>query len=238
MLDGRSIVAIVPARSGSKGIPGKNLRELQGLSLIGWASRTLAAAPFVDRRVLTTDSEEYAAEGKRHGLDAPFLRPPHLSGDVAGAVETVQHALAAVEAIDGRFYDIVLIVEPTSPLRHASDLEAAARRLIESGADSVVTVTLLPAKFHPRKVLVDRDGGLDFLSPDGRSVVARQSLDPLYFRDGVCYALTRACLLEQKAIFGRRTLAQVTPHRTVNIDEPWELDWAAFLLERGLFTPE
>jgi CMP-N-acetylneuraminic acid synthetase len=238
VLGGQAVLAVVPARSGSKGIPGKNMRELQGLSLIGWAARTLAAAPFVDRRVLTTDSADYAAEGRRHGLDAPFLRPAHLSGDAAGALETVQHALSAVEEIDGRRYDVVLIVEPTSPLRHPSDLEAAARRLVESGADSVVSVTPLPPKFHPRKVLVDGAGGLDFLSPDGRSVVVRQSLDPLYYRDGVCYALTRACLLEQKAIFGRRTLAQVTPHRTVNIDEPWELDWAAFLLERGLFTPE
>jgi len=238
VLDGRSVAAVVPARSGSKGIPGKNMRELQGLSLIGWAARALAAAPFVDRRVLTTDSADYAAEGRRHGLDAPFLRPPALSGDAAGARETVQHALKAVEEIDGGPYDIVLIVEPTSPLRLASDLEGAARRLIDTGADSVVTVSLLPPKFHPRKVLVDRQGVLDFLAPDGRALVARQSLDPLYFRDGVCYALTRACLMEQNAIFGRRTLSQVTPHPTVNIDDPWELEWAAFLLERGLFTPE
>jgi CMP-N-acetylneuraminic acid synthetase len=235
MLAGR---AIVPARSGSKGIPGKNMRELRGLSLIGWAGRTLAAASFVDRRILTTDSDDYAAEGRNHGLDAPFLRPPHLSGDGAGALETVQHALAAVEAIDGRAYDVLLIVEPTSPLRHAADFEGAARRLIDTGADSVVTVTTLPAKFHPRKVLVDREGSLDFLTPDGRSVVARQSLERLYFRNGVCYALTRECLLEQHAIFGRRTLAEVTPHPTVNIDEPWELEWASFLLERGIFTPE
>jgi len=231
MIDGRSVLAVVPARSGSKGIPGKNLRTLKGVSLIGWAGRTLAAVPFVDRRVVSTDAAEYAEEGRRHGLDAPFLRPPELSTDQAGAVETIRHALLAVEAIDARRYDIVLIVEPTSPLRQPADIEATVRTLLESGADSAVTVSPLPAKAHPSKVLVkEADGTLDFFLPEGRDVVARQSLSALYWRNGVCYALTRACLVDQNAIFGKRTVAHVIDRQVVNIDEPWELDWAEFLL--------
>jgi CMP-N-acetylneuraminic acid synthetase len=232
MIEGRSVLAVVPARSGSKGIPGKNMRPIKGLSLIGWAGRTLAAVPFVDRRILSTDAEEYADEGRRHGLDAPFLRPAAISTDQAGAVETIQHALLTMEAVDHQTYDVVLIVEPTSPLRQPADIEATVRTLLESGADSAVTVSPLPAKAHPSKVLTkDAEGRLDFFQTEGRSVVARQSLSRLFWRNGVCYALTRACLVEQSAIFGRRTVAHVIDRPLVNIDEPWELEWAEFLLK-------
>jgi CMP-N-acetylneuraminic acid synthetase len=115
MLQGKRVLAVVPARSGSKSVPHKNLRVLAGTSLIGWAGRTLARVPFLDARLISTDSAEYAEEGRRHGLDAPFLRPPELSYDTAGAVETLQHALRASEAHYGTTFDVVLIVE-TRPL--------------------------------------------------------------------------------------------------------------------------
>src|SRR5688500_14347535 len=101
MIGASRVLAVVPARSGSKGIPDKNMRAVQGRSLIGWAGRCLSHLGFIDRRVISTDSPRYAEEGRRFGLDARFLRPDSLSGDRAGAVETVAHALGAVEAIDG-----------------------------------------------------------------------------------------------------------------------------------------
>ena len=245
MLDGRRLLAVVPARSGSQGIPDKNLRPLSGVSLIGWAGRTLAQVPWLDRRIISTDSAEYAAEGERHGLDAPFLRPAHLSTDTAGAVETLQHALASMEALAGQRFDVVLIVEPTSPLRLPGDIEATVRRLIATGADAAVTVSPLPTKFHPLKTLTVADDRLGFYLDAGRTVTNRQALEPLYWRNGVCYALTRACLMEQAAIFGRVTAAVVTEHPVVNIDEPWELEWAQRLLDQRstefpgtLFDPE
>src|SRR5437868_944736 len=101
MLRDRRVLAVVPARSGSRGIPDKNLRELDGMSLIGRAGATLGELPFIDRRIISTDDERYAAEGRRFGLDAPFLRPAELSTDEATAVDTVLHALHEVEAHDG-----------------------------------------------------------------------------------------------------------------------------------------
>jgi CMP-N-acetylneuraminic acid synthetase len=230
MLDGRSILAIVPARSGSKGIPGKNMRALRGVSLIGWAGRTLAQLPFIDRRIITTDARAYADEGERYGLEAPFLRPPELSTDTAGAVETIQHALTAMETQTGRRFDVVLLVEPTSPLRRPEDVEKTARALIASGADSAVTVSPLPAKFHPLKALTMTGEGLGFYLEAARDIQSRQALEPLYWRNGVCYGLTRACVLEQGAIFGKRTVAVPIDHEVVNIDEPSELEAAERLL--------
>ena len=232
-MDGRRVLAVVPARSGSKGIPHKNLRPLRGTSLIGWAGRVLGNVSLIDRRIISTDSPDYAREGERYGLDAPFLRPPELSGDRAGAVETMQHAVREMEARDGTAYDVVLIVEPTSPFRLPDDVERCARRLLEPGVDSAVTVSPLPTKAHPHKALRLDGDNLTFYESAGRGVVARQSLETLYFRNGVCYALTRRCLMELGVIFGPVCRAEVTAHPVANIDEEWELEWAEWQLNRG-----
>lgn len=233
MLNGKTILAVVPARSGSKGIPDKNMRTLGGVSLIGRAGDTLSALSWLDYAVISTDSQVYADEGKAHGLMAPFLRPADLSGDKAGAVETMIHAIEEVERNEGVTIDIALIVEPTSPMRLPRDIEAATRLLITSGADSVVAVSKLDTKAHPGKALrVDGDR-LGFYEARGAGVVARQSLEPLFFRNGVCYALTRDTLVNKNTIFTEHTLPLLIERPLVNIDEPIDLDWAEFLLSKG-----
>lgn len=233
MLDGKTILAVVPARSGSKGVKDKNMRELGGTSLIGRAGKTLSALPWLDHAVLSTDSAAYAAEGEAHGLKAPFLRPADLSGDRAGAVETMIHAIEEVERLEQTRIDVALIVEPTSPMRLPQDLEAATRLLVESGADSVVTVSKLDTKAHPAKALNIRNERLGFYESRGAGVVSRQSLEPLFFRNGVCYALTRECLVDKQTIFTEHTLPLLIERHLVNIDEPIDFEWAEFLLSKG-----
>lgn len=129
-------------------------------------------------------------------------------------------------------FDVVLIVEPTSPLRVPGDIERAVRRLIEGDADSVVTVSPLSSKYHPRKILTVDDDRIGFLLAGGNEVKARQQLGgELYWRNGVCYALSRQCLMQKGVIFTERTLADVIKRPIVNIDEPLELQWAEFLLD-------
>ncbi|MGH2454267.1 MAG: cytidylyltransferase domain-containing protein [bacterium] len=237
MFEGRRVLALVPARSGSKGIRDKNLQRVRGISLIGWAGQTLAQVPFLDGRVLSTDDARYAAEGRRHGLDAPFVRPAALSTDAAPVVLAMQHALGESEAHYAIRFDIILLVEPTSPWRTAGDIERATRRLIATGADSVVTVSPLSANFHPRKLLTLAAGRVAFLEEEGRQVVARQELSGgLYWRNGVCYALTRACLMEHGAIFTAHTVAEIIDHPVVNIDDPFELVVAERLWDHA-FAP-
>lgn len=238
MYQGQRVLAVVPARSGSQGIPDKNLQRLNGTSLIGWAGRVLEPLTWIDRRLISTDSPVYAQEGARYGLEAPFLRPAHLSTDEAGAVETVQHAVTSVEAATGERFNLIVVVEPTSPLRLPDDVEQTVQRLVASGADSAVTVSPLPSKAHPLKVLRLTGEQLAFYLDGGRAVVGRQHLEPLYWRNGVCYALTRSCLLEQATFFGRRCVAVPIAHLVVNIDEPWELEWAQCALDRKWVTLE
>jgi len=231
MLGGRRILAVVPARSGSKGLPGKNMRLVKGISLIGWAGQTLRAVSFIDARVISTDSPEYASEGQRYGLDAPFLRPSSLSTDEAGSIETVQHALLESERHFSTRFDVILIVEPTSPLRTPQDIECSTRRLIEADADSVVTVSPLSEKFHPLKLLEVNGDRLDFFTEEGTHVNRRQDLKgKLYWRNGVCYALTRYCLVERQATFTERSVAEIIYRPIVNIDDSTELSWAEYLM--------
>lgn len=232
MLNGSRIIAIVPARSGSKGLPGKNMAALGGVSLIGRAGLCLAQLEWVDRAVISTDSREYAEEGERHGLAAPFLRPDDLAGDLAGAVETMAHAVTASEAHYGEAYDVVLIIEPTSPLRRPEDIAGCVDLLLASGADSTVSVSPLAKKFHPHKVFRLDGGRIGFYEDCGAGVVNRQELGELYWRNGACYALTRDCLLEQRRIITERSRAFIIERELVNIDDPIELEWARFLYGR------
>lgn len=233
MLHNKRILAIVPARSGSKGIADKNLQKLAGQSLIARAAACLAALPWLDSRIISTDSQLYATEAEAHGLAAPFLRPDSLSGDRVGAVETLNHAIAEVEGMRGERMDIVLCIEPTSPLRRPEDLQAAVELLIKEDADSVVTVSKLDTKAHPAKSLKIRDGLLGFYEQRGAAVKSRQSLEDLYFRNGVCYALQRDVLMEKQTIFGERTLPLLIDRPLANIDEPIDMEWAEFLIAKG-----
>jgi CMP-N,N'-diacetyllegionaminic acid synthase len=224
------VLAVVPARCGSKGIADKNLQILGDKSLIGWAGHVLARTSLIDQRVISTDSPQYAEEGERYGLDAPFLRPAVLSSDVAGAVETIQHALTEVERAGKCRFDVVLIIEPTSPMRVPGDLERATDLLISSGADSVVTVSRLDDKYHPQKIFSMDSGVLRYYDEAGAGIIRRQQLAPLYFRNGICYALTRRCLVEQGRIITANTLGLLIERAIVNIDTPIDLAWARFLL--------
>jgi len=224
---------MVLARSGSRGIPNKNMRIVAGQTLIARAAEVLRGCRTVDAAMISTDSNEYREEARRHGLDAWFLRPAELSSDVATAVDTATHALLESENHYGRKFDIALIIEPTSPLRRSEDVDACVTLLAERGADSVVAVSPVDMKFHPKKLLRIDGGKLRHYDAAGAGVTARQQLEMgLYYRNGVCYALRRKTLVEDKRIFGEHTLPLVIDRPIVNIDEPAELELAEFLLER------
>jgi CMP-N-acetylneuraminic acid synthetase len=232
MLEGRRILAVVPARAGSKGVANKNMRPLAGLSLIGWAARALRTLEYMDARIISTDAQEYASEGARHGLEVPFLRPAHLSDDRATAVDTVTHALLTMEQRAGETFAAIVILEPTSPLRLPDDVTRTLMHVIRGGRDSAVTLSRLDAKWHPRKALRVTGGTVTPLVDGEPPITSRQELDDLFWRNGVCYAVSRDCLIRDRLIIGRDCGAEVIEHAVVNIDAEWEFDWAEFLLGR------
>ena len=232
MIKGNRVLAVVPARSGSKGIAHKNMRPLRGKSLIAHAGNCLSSLRWMDRKILSTDSEVYAEEGKRHGLEVPFLRPDELSSDRSPAMDMMAHALEQCEAFYEERYDLLAVVEPTSPFRRPSDIEFACLGLIRGNYDSAVCVSPADTKSHPLKMLAVESDRLRHYDPAAQNITARQQLDTLYVRNGACYLVTRDAFLKHRRFITDNTFACIIDRRMVNIDEPIDLEWAEFLLAR------
>jgi len=232
MIEGRTVLAVVPARGGSKGIPKKNLRPAGGRPLIVRVGDVVRQVKEVDRAIVSTDDREIADAAAGAGLDAPFLRPTDLSSDTASSLDVVIHALTTMEMADGRRYDIVVLLEPTSPLRTAEQVSAAIAMLVDGGWDSVWTVSETDSKAHPLKQLVVTDGSLEFYDPRGADVTARQQLRPVFHRNGVAYALTRDCLLSQGTLKGRRAAALPIAGTHVSVDTEDDLALVEWILAR------
>lgn len=232
MIKNLRVLAIVPARGGSKGIPLKNLRSVGGRKLVEIAGDVAAALPEIDRRVVSTDHPEILRVAQEAGLDAPFIRPESIAGDRISDWEVLSHALLATESSDKVRYDIIVMLQPTSPLRRPTDVSGAIEMLVEGNYDSVWTVTETDSKAHPLKQLVVHDGRMDYWDQNGSKIIARQQLEPVYHRNGVAYVMTRECLVEQKTIKGQYTGAYIVPGVQISIDTEWDLELVELLKAR------
>jgi CMP-N-acetylneuraminic acid synthetase len=207
---GGPVLALVPARSGSKEIPRKNLRPLAGRTLLEYVARVARASLLVDRAVLSTDSEEIAEEGRRVGLEVPFLRPPALAADDTPMMPVIEHAIAELAA-RGFHPEIVLLLQPTSPLRTEEHLRRAVQMLREGGADSVVSVCEVPRRLSPDYVMRIDEGELKPFLPKSASITRRQDARPAYERDGTVYAFWTRTLTDHQSIYGRCCLPLLVP---------------------------
>ncbi|HEV7189326.1 MAG TPA: acylneuraminate cytidylyltransferase family protein [Blastococcus sp.] len=185
------VLAVVPARGGSKGLPGKNIRPLAGVPLLVHSLRAAALTAGVTRCIVSTDAEEIADVARRHGGDVPFLRPPELAGDTTPTGPVLAHALAAVEAEEGRPYDAVLLLEPTSPCRSPERMGAAITQLLsDDDIDGVVSVS--EPTFNPIAVGVREqpNGTLSRFAPEAAGMTRRQEADRFLRLNGNFYVWT------------------------------------------------
>jgi CMP-N,N'-diacetyllegionaminic acid synthase len=226
------VLAVVPARGGSKGIPLKNLREIGGRSLVARVGDVIWAVPEIDRAVVSTDHATIAKVAEAANIAAPFMRPKAISGDYVSDYQVLVHALEATETVDRQRYDIIVMLQPTSPLRTPAHVSAAIRMLVEGGWDSVWTVSPTDTKAHPLKQLTVIRGELGYYDPAGAEIVARQQLKPVYHRNGIAYVMTRECLLDQRTIIGSKASALIVEGEHVSIDTEHDLALAEMLLMR------
>ncbi len=232
-LFGKRILAVVPARGGSKSIPRKNLKKICGKSLIHHAADICKSLPWIDMAILSTDDEEMAAEGKRTGLSVPFLRPSNLGTDNASSIDMWKHAWLCSEKEAGEVFDISILLEPTSPLRTSNDIEICLSTLIQDNHNSVATVSVIPAHFRPQKTLtIDESGKIGFYLPPKEKYSRRQNIPSYYFRNGICYAITREKLIEENKILDETTFAILIDREIVNIDEPFDLEIAEYIYKK------
>ena len=231
--DGRTVLAVVPARGGSKGVSRKNLAEVGGLSLIAHVAAVIKALPWIDRALISTDDPDFAAEASTHGLDAPFLRPTELATDTATAPDVWLHAWLAAEAQYGLHFDLSLYLQPTSPFRTPAHVEATVRALVDGNRAAACTVSRVPGHFTPQKLLLRDDAGtLSFFAADGALHKNRQTIPAYWYRNGYCYAATRRTVVEHRHIVEEDCIGVPIDGPIVNIDDPFELDVARWLAMR------
>lgn len=225
------MLGLIPARGGSKGIPGKNLVSLAGRPLISWTINEARAAAAIDDLVVTTDDDEIARVAAAAGARVPFLRPMELSGDTASMTEVVEHALRTL-ADEGEPYGWLLLLQPTSPLRTGADIEAAFARLRETGGRGVVSVC--PVAHSPLLAgTLPPDGRMQDFITRAAAASNRQEMRRYYRLNGAVYLADVAYWREQGGFLGPQTYALVMPEeRSVDVDSPLDLAFAEYLLAR------
>lgn len=201
--------------------------------MLGRAVKLAAGLPWLDALVASTDSERYAREAIRFGAEVPALRPPQLSSDTSSALDVIRHEWQVAERHWGKVFDILILLEPTSPLRREDDISGCVDLLLQTQADSVATISPIDPKHHPDKLLVLENDRLHHFTETGKAITGRQQLQSrLYNRNGLCYAFTRKCIMEHGCLFTENTRAVIVDRPVPNIDTPTDLLWAEFLLSR------
>lgn len=213
MIDGLRVLALITARGGSKGLPGKNIRAAGGKPLVAWTVDAARGSRYCDRVVISTDDQAIASAALAHGCEVPFLRPPHLATDTASSLDVVMHALQELPG-----YDLLLLLQPTSPLRSSSDIDAACELLVAHRAPACVSVT--PAHESPYWMYsVGPDQALKPVVELPAGITRRQDLPAAYSLNGAIYLARTEWLQQSRSFLTPQTVALVMPaQRSLDID--------------------
>ena len=238
-----NILAVIPARGGSKGIPGKNIKEVAGIPLIAHAIKAcLECSDQFHKLIVSTDDETIASVARQYGADVPFIRPAHLATDEASSLGVMQHALQYFEENDKVEIDWTMLVQATNPLVLPADINKALGLLQQHpNATSIVSVKEAMDS-HPFKLKIIEQGELKPYIQDTPEMIRRQDLEPaIYKRNGSLYMTRRDVLMDQNDLYGEHIVPYIMPaERSIDIDEEADLVLADFLLkqrmqsERGL----
>ena len=226
MFKDKRILAIIPARGGSKGLPGKNIKPLVGKPLIGWTIEQAISSKYVDEIYVSTDSIEIAKVAEEFGIKVPELRPAELASDNAPSASFIIYTIEKLER-EGKNFDYIILLKPTSPLREVEDIDNSIEQLIlNPEVDSIVGVSLNECA-HP-SFLVSVENGL--LKPylNEMKAVRRQDNEVLYFFEGTIYISRVSTFLEKKSFYHRNTMPYYVPKwKSFEIDDTE--DW--FIIE-------
>lgn len=213
------ILGIIPARGGSKGVPGKNIKLLNGKPLLQYTSEIALESQYLTAVILSSDDTQIIAVAKSFGIQVPFLRPEELAQDQTSTLDVIIHALQWFEK-QSIFFDAVCVLQVTSPFRTVAFLDKAIVKFIESGCDSLVSVQKVPHEYNPHWTFeVNPEGNLKIATGEDQIISRRQELPIAYHRDGSIYITKTEVLLEQRSLYGKSTsFIESSPEFYVNID--------------------
>lgn len=224
------ILAVIPARGGSKGIPKKNIKKLAGKPLISYTIDAALNARTLDKVIVSTDDRRIAKIAKDLGAEVPFMRPRYLTKDATPMVPVVQHAVKKIEKLDGRRVDVVVLLQPTSPLRVASDIDTGVRKILKTKADSVVGVCQIEYLSHPRLIKRIKGNRIYPYLKSRKGSARRQALPVVYKLNAALYVVRRDTLMKKGTFYGKHVEAYIMDReRSIDIDT--ELD---FLIAEAL----
>lgn len=226
------VLGLLPARGGSKGIPGKNLRPLCGRPLLHWAAAALVGARSVSRRICSTDDMAVASAARDAGLEVPWLRPPELAADRTLVVDVIRHALDTLEQTAEPLFSHVVLVQATSPTVTSADIDGALALAIGQDADTVVSGFAAGQRHPATMYTVREDGCVDWLFGSSQRMARRQDLPPVFVRTGLVYVMKAALVRERGTIYGDRILSWPVPeHRALTIDEEADFRLAEYMMK-------
>ena len=225
-MNSKKVLAIIPARSGSKGLPGKNIKLLGEKPLIGWTIDAATKAKCINDVIVSTDCPEIARVSKKYGAGVPFLRPKNLASDTASTVDTVLHSITTINVN----YDVIILLQPTSPFRTADDIDRAFSVYSKSGASSVVSICE-----------VDKNPFLSFWKKEDNTLEAvlnidnqyfrRQDLVPAYSLNGAIYIVdTKKILSEKKFLYEDSSSYIMEKKSSIDIDDEIDFKFAQFII--------
>lgn len=227
-------VAFIFARGGSKGVPRKNIRNLNGLPLIAYSIRIAGQCPSIHRVVVSTDDEEIADVARKYGAEVPFMRPAELSGDRSSEFEAWKHAIQMYQQITGETIDIFVSLPPTSPLRSVDDVESCIHEFHSTAADIVVTVKEASRSPYFNMLKNDAEGFSTLVNqaPDGVRYVRRQDVPQVYDMTTVAYVSSPDFILKSDSVFSGKVRSVMVPEeRAVDIDTMLDFKFAEFLIQ-------
>ncbi len=229
MFNGKKILALIPARGGSKGIKGKNIYPLNGKPLISYTISAAKECDYIDEIIVSTDSNEIAEVAKEYGASVPFFRPAYLSSDTAKTIDAVLHAVSWTKE-NGYNYNVVVLLQPTSPLRSGEDIKKSIELFFENGEVPVVSVC--EVQEHPILIRSIKDGKLIKLL-NISSTVRRQDFDTFYRVNGSIY-INKACDLDKNTSLNDNEIPYIMPlERSVDIDTLVDMKIAEIYLKEN-----
>ena len=227
MIQGKSVLAIIPARGGSKGIPRKNIRMLGGKPLIAWSIEEAKKSKYIDRFILSSEDDEIIKVAEEWGCEAPFVRPPELAKDDTPGIEPVLHALNTLK----EKYDYVVLLQPTSPLRSVEDIDGCIYTCISSNAQSCVSVTEVDQ--HPYLMYtIDTLGNLNSFLDKKKECYCRQDHPVVFILNGAVYVAQTGWLQQNRTFLKNITKAYLMPReRSLDIDNIIDLKVADYFIK-------
>lgn len=227
----KKILVVVLARGGSKGIKLKNLQKVCRKSLIQHVGLFCKKLNFVDYAMVSTDNKKIAKEAIKSGFKVPFFRSKKLSGDFVRDEDVLNDVLKKVEKKEKIIFDIIVSLPPTSPFRKKKDLIKGLNLMIKDKYDSVWTISENDTKNHPYKQLLIKNKKINFFSPHGKKIFARQQLDKVYFRNGSAYIVNRKTLLKKKLIT-KNTGAVISKNFQISIDTKFDIKLSNYFMKK------